>query len=198
MKNSLALLLSAALCLSLLAACSGGKEPDNSPSGSPDPSMSVTPAETPTPDPTVEPSAEPSAEPSQDSSDEPAQPTFQLSSNDFTLFSAGSSWRRAYTAEPALTEAVVFTSSDESVATVDEDGTVTAVAPGQATITATAAKAAAVLQARVDTMANGGAWYPEATRIWSECATVVTHGNYVMMVVSEQYAAIAAEFNALF
>ena len=63
---------------------------------------------------------------------------------------------------------------------------------------ATAAQAAAILQSRVDTMANGGAWYPEATRIWSECATVVTNGNYVMMVVSEQYAAIVKEFNALF
>ena len=63
---------------------------------------------------------------------------------------------------------------------------------------ATAAQAAAILQSRVDTMANGGAWYPEATRIWTECATVVTNGNYVMMVVNEQYADIVKEFNALF
>ena len=63
---------------------------------------------------------------------------------------------------------------------------------------ATAAQAAAILQSRVDTMANGGAWYPEATRIWSECAAVVTNGNYVMMVVNEQYADIVKEFNALF
>ena len=63
---------------------------------------------------------------------------------------------------------------------------------------ATAAQAAAILQSRVDTMANGGAWYPEATRIWTECSTVVTNGNYVMMVVNEQYADIVKEFNALF
>ena len=61
-----------------------------------------------------------------------------------------------------------------------------------------AAAAAAAFQARIDMMANGGAWYPEPTRRWSECSTVVTNGNYVMMVVSEQYADIVSEFNALF
>ena len=55
-----------------------------------------------------------------------------------------------------------------------------------------------ILQKRIDDMANGGAWYPEPTRRWSECSTVVTNGNYVMMVVSEQYADIVSEFNALF
>lgn len=58
--------------------------------------------------------------------------------------------------------------------------------------------AAAVFQARIDMMINGGAWYPEPTRRWTECSTVATNGNYAMMVVSEQYADIGNEFNALF
>ena len=61
-----------------------------------------------------------------------------------------------------------------------------------------AAAAAAVFQARIDFMAEGGAWYPESTRIWEECSQVVTNGNYVMMIVHEQYSDIVDAFNALF
>lgn len=61
-----------------------------------------------------------------------------------------------------------------------------------------AAAAAAVFQARIDQMVNGGAWYPEPTRRWSECSAVVTKGNYVMMIVHDQYSEIVDQFNALF
>ncbi len=314
MKKTLSALLALALCLSLLAACSGGKDPAPSPSDTPsasqpaepssdpsgepsqEPSQEPEPSQQPSQEPSQEPSQQPSQEPSQEPepseepSQEPAAPTFELSSHDFTLFSAGSSWRLTYTAVPDQDAEPTFTSSDESVATVDEHGNVTAVAPGHATITAvygdltdtcvvrcrweeapqsadlaafaqhilgsyefsslqlvepgtemgdailgnyyagltdldlsqclvylcmmtmnsgefavleakdaaTAAQAAAILQSRVDTMANGGAWYPEATRIWTECSTVVANGNYVMMVVNERFADIVKEFNALF
>ena len=43
----------------------------------------------------------------------------------------------------------------------------------------------AVFQARIDSMVNGGAWYPEPTCIWSEQSRVVSNGKYVMMVVGE-------------
>ena len=56
----------------------------------------------------------------------------------------------------------------------------------------------AILQTRIDNMINGGAWYPEPTRIWSECSQVVSNGNYVMMVVGESYASVVSDFNALF
>ena len=60
-----------------------------------------------------------------------------------------------------------------------------------------------ILQARVDYMAGdgetpGGAWYPEATRIWSECSRIVSHGNYVMLVVGENSDTIVSQFNSLF
>ncbi len=56
----------------------------------------------------------------------------------------------------------------------------------------------AVFQARIDSMVNGGAWYPEPTRIWSEQSRVVSNGNYVMMVVGEDCDSIVKDFNALF
>ena len=55
----------------------------------------------------------------------------------------------------------------------------------------------AAFQARVDSMINGGAWYPEPTRIWTDCSRVVSYGNYVLMVVSEDCDSILADFEAL-
>ena len=61
----------------------------------------------------------------------------------------------------------------------------------------------AILQARIQYMVGdgngpGGAWYPEPTRIWTECSRVVSNGNYILMVVHEQCDAIVDDFNALF
>ena len=56
----------------------------------------------------------------------------------------------------------------------------------------------AILQTRIDNMANGGAFYPEPTRLWTECSQVVSNGNYVMMVVNESYSSVVKDFNALF
>lgn len=55
-----------------------------------------------------------------------------------------------------------------------------------------------ILQTRIDNMVNGGAWYPEPTRVWSENSRIVSNGSYVMMVVNEECDAIVEEFNALF
>ena len=63
----------------------------------------------------------------------PNDPTLSLNRADFTLFTAGSTFQlKASPAGGSLT----WTSSDESVATVSDNGTVTAVAVGTATITA--------------------------------------------------------------
>ncbi len=54
-----------------------------------------------------------------------------------------------------------------------------------------------ILQARIDYMTSGGAYYPAATQMWTENSTVVSNGNYVMMVVHENKQAIVDSFNAL-
>lgn len=56
----------------------------------------------------------------------------------------------------------------------------------------------AIFQARIDSMIEGGAWYPEPTRIWTDESRVVSNGNYIMMVASEDCDSIVKDFNALF
>ena len=65
---------------------------------------------------------------------EPAGESMKLSRSDFTLFAAGNTYRLTVSGVEGTS---TFSSSDETVATVAKDGTVTAVAPGTATITVT-------------------------------------------------------------
>ena len=61
-----------------------------------------------------------------------------------------------------------------------------------------AAKAAAILQDRVDTQAEGGAWYPESMEAWGKGA-VIQQGTYVAMIASAEHQNDVEErFNALF
>ena len=66
---------------------------------------------------------------------EPASVT--LNENSVTLDKAGASFQLQHFTGPAPNQLPTFSSSDEAVATVDGKGTITAVAPGTATITAT-------------------------------------------------------------
>lgn len=56
----------------------------------------------------------------------------------------------------------------------------------------------AILQARIDTQAGGGAWYPTSVKGWQNDSRVVSHGNYVMMIAYNQCDSIVSRFNALF
>lgn len=304
--------LACALSLSLLASCGGssGSASSGSASGSVSSSQDGS-ASTSSPDQSVDAStsspdasAPDASQPDGSASEQPEAPaksTLTLSKTDFTLKSAGATWKLKYTCEPQIYGAKAeFSSSDESIATVAQDGTVTAVAPGHATITlkygdltaqcivrcrweektdpvkpekpAEPEKPAAkkvdlaefyktlsgsyqlgnlsladnatldtaypgltdvateqlnayitmmsmnaseivlvqvkdskdidavktAMQTRIDNQVNGGAWYPEPTRIWTECSKIVTNGNYVMMIVNEDYESIVKDFNALF
>lgn len=61
-----------------------------------------------------------------------------------------------------------------------------------------AAKAAEVLQNRIDTQAEGGAWYPESMEAWGR-GIVIQEGTYVGMIASAEHQdEIADSFNALF
>ena len=61
-----------------------------------------------------------------------------------------------------------------------------------------AGKAAAILQERIDTQAEGGAWYPESMEAWGR-GVVDQQGTYVAMIASAQYKdAILESWQALF
>ena len=61
-----------------------------------------------------------------------------------------------------------------------------------------AALAATLLQDRITTQAEGGAWYPESMEAWGR-GQVIQHGTYVAMVVSAEFQTAWAEgFDALF
>ena len=61
-----------------------------------------------------------------------------------------------------------------------------------------AKQVAEIFQARIDAQAEGGAWYPETVEGWKNDATVVTNGNYVMLVAMENNADYIEIFNAQF
>ena len=46
-----------------------------------------------------------------------------------------------------------------------------------------AESAAAILQARIDAQAEGGAWYPESLEAW-KAAKVLREGTYVALIAS--------------
>lgn len=61
------------------------------------------------------------------------------------------------------------------------------------------AKAVADLfQARIDGMVQEGLNYPDTIELWQKNATVVTHGNYVMLVCAEDKDSIVSDFEDLF
>ena len=64
-------------------------------------------------------------------------PTLTLNKTSVKLTKAGATFQLRYTAEPDTDGIASFTSSDKKIATVSEDGTIKAVAPGKATITVT-------------------------------------------------------------
>ena len=56
----------------------------------------------------------------------------------------------------------------------------------------------AILQARIDAQAEGGAWYPEVVEGWINNSRIVSNGNYIMMAVGTDCDAFVDGFNALF
>ena len=131
------------MTLTLALAMAGGGASSSTPNGSgSQPDTSVTEPDQSAPDGSGDSSTPDASEPDASEPDGsgdasvvplPNDPTLSLNRADFTLFTAGSTFQlKASPAGGSLT----WTSSDESVATVSDNGTVTAVAVGTATITA--------------------------------------------------------------
>ena len=55
-----------------------------------------------------------------------------------------------------------------------------------------------ILQARINAQLNGAMLYPMVAEAWENSSRIVSNGNYVMLIVSEDCDAIVNEFNALF
>ena len=298
MKRTLALLLATVMMLSLLTACGENKN------GAGDkPGEDVT-TPTPTPDNGKEPEADPSVE-----------VKLTLNKTEVPLNAEGATFQLKCSVEPDSAGDVAYTSSDKAVATVSGDGTITAVAPGTAVITAQCGDAKAectvtcdwteetpapettppimpvpdtpapntpepagppaatsvdlaafyeailssyemgamddisgisdildnfyaglsgistkqclvcvpmmtsvvseivlievgdaadvdavkaILQARIDVQAGGGAWYPDTVDGWKNNSRIVANGNYIMMIVHKDCDSIVSDFNALF
>lgn len=301
--RTLALCLALTLCLSLLAGC-GGSPSSSQSSGSGNSSQSQSDASTPDGSQSGDGSDTGDGSQTGDASQEQTG-SLTLNRTDFSLFSVGSTFRLKASVTGDNSE-ITWTSSNDKVASVDEDGTVTYVSAGSATITATTAdgltatckvyckaegedensgsgsqggssssqgggssasqsvdlqafydemastysfqtqmlsddliegvypglldipanqclpyanmitmntselalvevanssdvdKVKTIFQTRIDNMAQGGAFYPQAVEIWTNNARVVSNGNYVMMVVSENCDAVVDAFNALF
>ena len=172
-RRTYALLLALALSASLLTSCAGGSGSDSSSSQSNGGVSSSQTADQSEPDASTPDSSLPdgsaSQQPAPDGStsqeapgdavtDEPqAEASLSLDTNDFTLFSAGSSHTLKATVQPSG-QKVTFTSGNEKVATVDQNGKVTAVAPGTAKITVTAGDltAACIVRCRWEETPAGG------------------------------------------
>ncbi|MGN1004117.1 MAG: DUF4358 domain-containing protein [Oscillospiraceae bacterium] len=181
-------------------------EPSAEPSEAPSEKPSASPAPTPTPKPSPTPTPKPSPTPTPTPTPEPAGVDLKafsdtvMSSYEFGFLQLvdpstedGAAMLDNYYAgltDLGLKQTVVYicmmSMNNGEFALVE------------AKDAAGAASAAAIFQERIDQMANGGAWYPEPTRRWSECSAVVTKGNYVMMIVHDQYSEIVDQFNALF
>lgn len=167
-RRTYALLLALALSASLLTSCAGGSGSDSSSSQSNGGVSSSQTADQSEPDASL-PDGSASQQPAPDGStsqeapgdavtDEPqAEASLSLDTNDFTLFSAGSSHTLKATVQPSG-QKVTFTSGNEKVATVDQNGKVTAVAPGTAKITVTAGDltAACIVRCRWEETPAGG------------------------------------------
>jgi len=119
-RRIFALVLASVLSLSLLTACGGDKTPASS---STDASASQSAASS-----------------SQEQPEE--QPTLTLNKTELTMEAPDATYQLKADVT-GTEEEVVWTSDDENVVVVFEDGTITAVAPGTATITATVAELSA-------------------------------------------------------
>lgn len=172
-----ALALALVLALSLLSACGGGSGSQQTDASAPSASL---PAAQPDADTAPDASAPDASLPGEDAPEESgpdsssqSQPTTEpaavltLNKSDFTLFKVGDSYRLRFTMEPDCDCLPEFSSSDPAVATVSEDGTVVAVAPGTAVITLEYGGLTATCTVRckfeADLPASGSASAPDAS-----------------------------------
>lgn len=169
--RSIALAMALALSLSMMTACGSKEQPSQSDASTPDASISTPAVSTPdisipdasTPD--VSTPEETPAAPDQSEPEMEEVADLSLNKTDFTLFKAGDSYQLQAIQTKAEGKELVWTSNNEKIATVSENGTVTAVAPGNAVITVKAGDLTAACTVRckfeADAPASGSVSTPE-------------------------------------
>ena len=55
-----------------------------------------------------------------------------------------------------------------------------------------------IMQDRIDSQVDGGAWYPESIEGWKNNSRIAVNGNCVMMIAYDQCDAVVDAFNGLF
>ena len=142
--RSIALAMALALSLSMMTACGSKEQPSQSDASTPDASISTPAVSTPDmsiPDASTPDVSTPEETPTAPDQSEPEMEEIadlSLNKTDFTLFKAGDSYQLQAIQTKANGKELVWSSNNEKIATVSEDGTVTAVAPGNAVITVNA------------------------------------------------------------
>ena len=172
--------------------------PSESPDASQTPSQSPSqqPSPSPTPAPTPSPEATPTPSPS------PEAPADEVSLSDFYADISSRYELPSMMEVPSDVVADVYPGL-ESLSLNQQVlymAAITSVASEIAIVEAadadTAAQAAAIFQARIDSQVSGGAFYPETVENWENYSQVVTCGNFVLLVVNPSCAEIAADFEA--
>ena len=152
-RRAFTMVLACALSLSLLTACGGQSSSSSAVSSGSASSSQSGSASTSTPDASTPDVSTPDVSTPDVSAPDVSAPeseaTLELNKSDFTLKSVGATYQLK-AAVSGTEDAVTWASSDETVATVAEDGTVTAVAPGTATVTASCGDMSAQCIVRCD------------------------------------------------
>ena len=178
--------------------------PSESPDASQTPSQSPSqqPSPTPTPSPEATPAPTPSPEATPAPSPSPEAPADGASLSDFYADISSRYELPSMMEVPSDVVADVYPGL-ESLSLNQQVlymAAITSVASEIAIVEAadadTAAQAAAIFQARIDSQVSGGDFYPETVENWENYSQVVTCGNFVLLVVDPSYAEIAADFEA--
>ena len=197
-------ILAAALAcaLILLSACGGGSGSSSSGSSSSSSSSAASSADSSqdslvlpdasNPDPNQVPDASLPDGSAGETQEPVAEASLSLNKSDFTLFKVGATWQLKAKAEPAGGEQS-WSSSNEKVATVDENGLVTAVGGGSAVITvtdeSTKLTASCTVRVRVEEQKpeNGGSSSSGGSSSGSQSAKVDLSAFYATLSAGDDF-----------
>lgn len=199
-RNIAALLLAIAMCTAL-AAC--GSDAGNA---SPSPSDSVQPSESPSVEPSVSPSGAPSQEPVDENSGAPE------GSVDLQAFYEGFTANEEFSANMAIEGEFLEQKYPglSDIATKQRviyepmmSGAVCEIALVEVENAADVDAVKEIFQARIDAQVGtedepGGAFYPASIEAWQNSSSIVSNGNYVMLIAWDSSEDVVSAFQNLF